>query len=653
MRLIDAALRYAGQGWPVFPCAPNKKTPLGNLAPNGVLSASTNPATIRQWWEREPDANIGIHVGAAGMAVIDLDPDDQGNLPDYDPTPTSLVAKTPRGGEHHFYAIGEGEVIPPSASVIAPHVDVRSHNSYVLLAPSKTPDGDYQWAEEGQTNYRPDELLEVSHRERDPEHDVWTIEPDLEENVIAAAKWLTTDAKVAIEGQGGDGVAYATAAHLRSFGISEAKALELMVDHWNPRNVPPWHLDQLDHLEIKVKNAYAYATSKPGNITPAFKAVERKAAFKCAKEDDGSETYEFGRYTIRNRAAINHIPQPSWLLKGVIPANSYCIMYAPEASFKTFIALDMALSIACGFPQDPAIFSDADILQPGPVLYITGEGLGGIRKRIAGWEATHNGGSEVTNFDLFDPAPKLTEDIQALTDFVKSVRDDYKLIVVDTVARVMQGMNENVSESVTAFTSLVDAMRSIGQDTSVLALHHTNKEGGIRGFGAFSADADAVLRLEERKQTGNATYQTELTTIKMKDAPDQTKPLQYNLTEVSLGEATTLVPTKATSADTAEQPGTTRQSANTKAIEARSARNKSALRRADYAMRRTMIEAKALEVLSLTAGKAWSIRSLATAVAHGLENVSESNARDHISSLKTDETSELHARFDPVASRFK
>ena len=569
MKLIDHALAYAEGGWPVFPCRHDKAP----ISKNGVLDATTDPERIKTWWEAYPDAGIGFAAGDAGFVVIDIDPG--ANTSDLDILglpETELIAKTPRGGEHRFYRLQPDEIVSPSASKIAKHVDVRSFNSYVLLAPSSTDDGNYEWKgfahwSEIKVPFRSDEFVRVanSHRAKDPERDNWVIEPDQPEHVQLAIAWLMGDAKIAIEGQGGDGIAYATAAHLRSYGISKELAFDLMIEYWNARCLPPWHVDELHHLRDKVSNGYEYATSPPGNITRAFKEYHRKALFtsklKEHVRDDGSQSWELGRYIIRNRAAIDHIPNPLWLLEGMIPEDAYCIMYAPETSFKTFLALDVALSIALGFPQGPSQFSDAEICSPGPVLYITGEGLGNIRKRIEGWEKIHNDGNPVKAFNLFSPAPKLTDDVDNLCEFIRTVSGNYKLIVIDTVSRTMQGMNENAQENASAFTALADALRTVGPGTSVLALHHTNKDGFIRGSSVFAADADVVLRVDERETVeADKLFSTSITTIKMKDAPDQQKPLKYLLREIDLGEdRKTLVaerdstPTEATEASEGRQ----------------------------------------------------------------------------------------------------
>ena len=680
--MMSAALGYAAQGWPVFPCWPKgtvsetggdiSKTPLGRLVQNGVLEATTDPARVEAWWTEYPEANIGFALGEAGLLAIDVDPgadfDTIHNL-NLDLPETALIARTPRGGHHLFYKIHDDEIVSPSVSKIAPYVDVRSFNSYVLLSPSETDAGVYAWEEQGSPGFRSDEFMRVanSHREKDPERNNWLIEPDLQENINGAIEWLKRDAKIAIEGQGGDHVAYATAAHMRSFGISQELAFELMLEYWNPRNVPPWGEDQLDHLDSKVTNGYEYATSPPGNVTRAYKQAKRQALFKTTFKKttpapdtdngggDGSAIWELGKFRIRNRAAINHIPEPRWIIEGVIPEDAYVILYAPETNFKTFLALDMALSVATGFPASgTSQFDDETITEPGPVLYMTGEGLGNFKKRIKGWELIHNGSIEASNFHLFEPPPKLVDDIEGIVEFIRMVSDRYKLIVVDTISRVMQGANENAQETASAFTGLVDELRRAGNGTSVLALHHTNKDGTIRGSSVFSADADVVL-MAERGDGLDCT----LKTIKNKDAPDQTEPLAYELREIDLGdERKTLVPHRGggsrdtgSPADAAPAP---RQTAATAGK--RSAANRRLLqdgkRRADHVKNSKMIETAALQVMGDFRGKAWTVNSLSETVAHQLEHVSQATARNHLNELKLDHDSGLRDKYDPTTKRF-
>ena len=58
--LAAAALRYANLGIPVFPCVPGGKQP---LTPNGFHDATSVARVVHAWWQRTPDANIGLPTG--------------------------------------------------------------------------------------------------------------------------------------------------------------------------------------------------------------------------------------------------------------------------------------------------------------------------------------------------------------------------------------------------------------------------------------------------------------------------------------------------------------------------------------------------------------------------------------------------------------
>ncbi len=75
--LANAALGYANLGIPVFPCVPGGKQP---LTPSGFHDATPSAAMVHQWWQRNPDANIGLPTGAVtGVLVVDVDVHSGGN----------------------------------------------------------------------------------------------------------------------------------------------------------------------------------------------------------------------------------------------------------------------------------------------------------------------------------------------------------------------------------------------------------------------------------------------------------------------------------------------------------------------------------------------------------------------------------------------
>lgn len=550
--LRAAALEYAARGWPVFPCKPGLKTP---LTKNGVLDATTNPAQIDKWWSTTPDANIGLDVGGAGMMVLDYDPgfnleeleQNVGPIPD-----TQLRSRTPRGGEHCYLSIGHDEYVPASSSKLASHVDVRSFHSYVLLPPSQTKDGSYNWIEDGTPAFRSERLLHATATERSKseDRDEWIIEPDLSDNVRLATTWLREEAKPAVEGQGGDHCAYATAAMLKSYGISPELAFDLMLEHWNPRCIPPWFPEEIDHLQRKVENAYAYNTSPPGNMTPEYRAQSIKALLAPTMTDlpgDGDETNVAG-FRFADRAALKHVRPPEWIIDNFIPDESYAMIFGSFSTFKTFLALDMALTVACEHDRESTLWTPN---AQGPVLFMAGEGRSSIAKRVKAWEQVHNEGQEVADFVLVDPVPLINITEEYLAAFIKEALrrhpDGYYLTFVDTLGKSMAGTDENAQQSASAFTLLAQRLHTeLGG--SVVALHHSghSDKERARGSSLFPADTDTQVRVDRP----NKAMTVSLAMTKQKEAPEWAKPKYAKLSETLVGDSTTLVVVKPDKRDT-------------------------------------------------------------------------------------------------------
>lgn len=144
--LLQAALWYAQNGYPVFPLAPGSKIPMAGS--RGFLDATVDEAQIRLWWTETPDANIGL--ATAGLAVIDFDVGETwSNSPGVQSMilSTPMRQRTPSGGLHVVFKQPAGAGWRISASVLADKVDVRADGGYIVAAPSVT-DGDYEWVDD-------------------------------------------------------------------------------------------------------------------------------------------------------------------------------------------------------------------------------------------------------------------------------------------------------------------------------------------------------------------------------------------------------------------------------------------------------------------------------------------------------------------------
>jgi hypothetical protein len=158
-QLLDAALEYARAGWAVFPvhsprsggCSCHQPcTKIGKhpRTKRGLNDATTDPAVIRRWWERWPDANVAIRTGAVSkLAVLDVDPRHGGvdSLRALDPLPETAVSETGGGGYHIAFAHPGGHV-KTTANALGPGLDIRADGGYIVAPPSLHASGKrYAW----------------------------------------------------------------------------------------------------------------------------------------------------------------------------------------------------------------------------------------------------------------------------------------------------------------------------------------------------------------------------------------------------------------------------------------------------------------------------------------------------------------------------
>ena len=150
---LKAAITYATKyGWAVFPVSPKTKKP---LTPNGCKDAKKDVGAIQAWWQRHPDAAIGIATGPiSNLVVIDEDRDDVKDIDgtasvrmwerDHGDLPETVQAMTGRGGCHLYFHY-TGSDIKNRAGVLE-GVDVRGEGGYVVAPPSTHPNGtEYSW----------------------------------------------------------------------------------------------------------------------------------------------------------------------------------------------------------------------------------------------------------------------------------------------------------------------------------------------------------------------------------------------------------------------------------------------------------------------------------------------------------------------------
>ena len=150
--MLDSAIKYAGRGLRVFPVTPGRKTP---LTEHGCKDATNDVNQIREWWQRWPDANIGLACGEnTNHIVLDFDVKDRKpglrtlSSLEREYSIETLTAATPSGGIHLFFRY-PGPQLRNSVDAFKelPAMDVRTTGGYVLLAPSIVDGKPYRWTQ--------------------------------------------------------------------------------------------------------------------------------------------------------------------------------------------------------------------------------------------------------------------------------------------------------------------------------------------------------------------------------------------------------------------------------------------------------------------------------------------------------------------------
>lgn len=224
-----------------------------------------------------------------------------------------------------------------------------------------------------------------------------------------------------------------------------------------------------------------------------------------------------GRFVFEKTADLRKLPPAQWLVKNWIPEGSTGIFYGKWAAGKSFIGFDLALHLAYGMSD----WHEAPL--PGEschVLVLAREGHQGFVNRVDAFKKHHG---------LVDDPDHLTfmrgsvsfmrdEDFAALIEAIKADATPYKLVIVDTVARVLPGVDMNEQQTVTTFMERINVL---GQVTGAAAIgvHHQNKNGGMMGSAFFEANSDFVFEVNRDGEEGPLTS-GEITCTKMKDADD-------------------------------------------------------------------------------------------------------------------------------------
>ena len=215
--------------------------------------------------------------------------------------------------------------------------------------------------------------------------------------------------------------------------------------------------------------------------------------------------------------AVTVSAEPIWAIQGLVPARGLVCIVGPPKSGKSFLTADMFFSIARGVP-----YAGRETKQ-GPVIYLTGEGVQGFKRRMIAMRRHYGVEGQGVQFAMIENVPDLGSSATDLPILIRDL-DQFieraggarpRAIVLDTLARCMGEGDENVARDMGRFVNRCGVIeRHFG--CLVAVVHHMGKDAskGARGSNALHGALDVYLTVE--KGDTSSTVRVE----EMKDGPE-------------------------------------------------------------------------------------------------------------------------------------
>jgi AAA domain len=225
---------------------------------------------------------------------------------------------------------------------------------------------------------------------------------------------------------------------------------------------------------------------------------------------------------------------PAWLIDGLLPARGLACIVGPPKSGKSFLTSDMLFSVARGVP-----YASRETMQ-GPVVYLTGEGVNGFKRRLIAMRRHHSAEGQGVPFYMVESVPDLGSEQTSLPQLVadldafiaQRVPGGVRAIVLDTLARCMGEADENSARDMGRFVNRCSAIER-HFECLVVVVHHVGKDPtrGGRGSNSLNGAADVTMIVE--KTDAFSTVRVD----EMKDGPEgqewRFRLVPYALSETS------------------------------------------------------------------------------------------------------------------------
>ena len=205
--------------------------------------------------------------------------------------------------------------------------------------------------------------------------------------------------------------------------------------------------------------------------------------------------------------------KPQWLIEGVLEQVSLCNLFGASGTYKTFLGVDIALSIATGLP-----YHGHNVTQ-GSVAYVAGEGAFGFARRTGAWFKFHD--IDPKGVPFYRSTAPITLDDESIDeicdalDLIQEQSGKLELIVLDTVDRTISGIEDDTGDS-KRYLDFMDVLR-LRYAATVMAIAHTGhaEPNRVKGSTKWKDRVDSSYQVKAWGQNN-----VDLICRKMKDAEE-------------------------------------------------------------------------------------------------------------------------------------
>jgi hypothetical protein len=537
---LGVALKFARAGVRVFPCDPRPKekdqnSPTKRPLVEWTKEATTDEDRLAAWWERWPNALVGLPAGPAELVIIDADrhggPDGVAAFEDLAAThglPSGPVVETLSGGRHYYFAMPAGEALGNSRGALPAGVDVRGAGGFVAAAGSEWRGRSYSGLDDvleaiegGNFPVLPDWLADMLRSRPEtplPSTSAPRLAPHAGERERAYAEAaLAEECKiVAATGKGGRNHQLNTSAFKlgqcvgagwisRATCESELRRAAMACGLWReePKQTAKTIRSGLDGGERKPREPLE--TSEPvvfhdpqPRATIVEDGVVADAETGEVIEDAPPAPAANGlRFKLTRFDEIPYSIDDDDLVEGLLPSTGVAVIWGAPKSGKSFWALDLSMHIALGWK-----YRELNV-ECGVVVYVALEGQAGFRRRIEGFcrEKLDGKRDHDALFYLIETPLKLVKDQKKLVSDIRSQLGDLQptAIFFDTFFRAFEGSEIDASDMEKNLAACDAIKRAFG--CLVTLIHHSGWDGErMRGHSSLFGGVDAVISVKKDGQ---------------------------------------------------------------------------------------------------------------------------------------------------------